>query len=610
MAKKKYTIGIDFGTTNSTFAYTLYDAENDKIEIQQFSIPQITSPGVIEELPIFPSFIYFPLPEELDKKITHVGWQKESDICMGFFARNRGAELSTRLLSSAKSWICHSGIDRRESLLPINGDENVRKVSPLEACAQLLSYIKESWDSKMADAPFVKQQVLVTVPASFDPSARQLVQEAAQMAGYPEIILLEEPQAAFYSWLELHSESWRNQLKVGDTVLVVDIGGGTTDFSLITVSEDNGNLTLQRQAVGTHLLLGGDNIDLALAMLAKDKLEQKGSMIDDWQIQSLVYSCRQGKEALFSANPSDCIDVTIMGRGSRLIGGSLKTKITRKEAQELILEGFFPIVDATRRSVCERHTGIQQVGLPYALDPRVTAQLAKFLSMTGEADSESMENFVYPTAVLFNGGTLKSEAFRNRIVEQLDLWGKQAGKEPVKVLSEADYDYAVSRGAAYYGMARKGKAIRIKSGTSRSYYIGVQDAVPAIPGRPIPIKAVCIVPFGMEEGTELELSDRQFALILGELATFRFFSHSTAKLSDGTVPEIGTVVKNWEKELIELHPIETVLEKTQTDGKTVRVHLKSRFNELGVLEVWCVGPNDRKWKLEFDIRKEESTTVA
>lgn len=597
----KYIIGIDFGTTNCTMAYAA-EAESNHV-IEQFKIPQAISQGSHDDEPALPSFIYFPLSEEIKAKAAALDWDDTKNYSVGHYARDRGAEMPYRTISSAKSWLCNSGIDRRAPILPLGEEEEDIKVSPLEACAKILQHMREAWNAKMADAPFDQQKILVTVPASFDPSARQFVIEASQMAGYPEIVLLEEPQAAFYAWLNGIGDQWRKQLKVDDCILVVDIGGGTTDFSLISVEDDKGNLGLKRVAVGSHLLLGGDNIDLSLAYLAKQKLEDQGHNIDDWQVQALVHTCRQAKEKLMGPKPPKSVDITIMGRGSKLIGGSLKTTISRDEAAALVIDGFTPLVSEQERSINEKRSGIQQIGLPYAQDPRISCQLAKFLSQTGEADNTSMDNFIMPTAVLFNGGTTKSTAIRVRILELLNSWAKELGKSPVKELEEPDYDFAVSRGAVYYGIARQGKAIRIKSGTSRSYYIGVEDAVPAVPGMQTPLKAFCIVPFGMEEGTEQFLENRDFALVLGEQATFRFFSHATPKLNDGTEPVIGTIVKKWSQELTELHPIDTILDKAEGDSKTVKVKLKSKVTELGVLELWCDSTDGRRWKLEFDIRQ-------
>jgi len=604
MSQASYMIGIDLGTTNSTVAYTPIESSSENSNrIEQSAISQIMKAGEQDVSFSLPSFIYYPIPEEQQAHSVSLGWDPERSFCIGTYARERGAEVPSRLVASAKSWLCHSGVDRRSKLLPLDSEESEIKTSPLEACAGILRHIRESWDFSMPEFQFNRQKILVTVPASFDPSARQLVQEAAEQAGYPEIILLEEPQAAFYAWLHAHAEEWRDRLKVGDNVLVIDIGGGTTDFSLITVDEEEGNLSLKRKAVGSHLLLGGDNIDLALAHFAKQKLEDAGSEIDYWQLQKLIHQCRRAKEIMLGDKPPKAVEVTVLGRGSRLIGNTLKTQITKEEVQKLVLEGFVPLVNPEERSPVEKTVGIQQVGLPFVKDPRISCQLAKFLSMTGENNETiDLEQFIFPTAVLFNGGTLKSASLRNQLMKLLNQWAKQLGKPQVKELEGADYDHAVSRGAAYYGLAQAGRAVRIRGGASRSYFVGVEEAMPAVPGMSPPLRAICIVPFGMEEGEERELQEQEFALVLGELATFRFFSHATPKLSNGIEPVVGTVVRNWKKELTELHPIETLLEKGDLTGKTVKVKLISRLTELGVLELRCVDEQGKKWKLEFDIR--------
>lgn len=603
MKKKhaQYVIGIDFGTTNCTMAYAL--ADELPHTITQFPIVQIGASKREDEYLSLPSCLYFLLDEELAAKVGALSWDATRTYCVGHFAKERGTEVPMRLISSPKSWLCHAGINRREKLLPLNAETQDIKISPLEACTYILLHLKEAWDQKMPEAPFQQQEILVTVPASFDPSARQLVQEAAMAAGFPTIILLEEPQAAFYAWLHQFEEQWRKQLAVGDRILVVDIGGGTSDFSLITVEEDQGQLQLQRTAVGAHLLLGGDNIDLALAYLAKSKLESDGHNLTDWQMQALVHAARNAKEKLFSSKPAKQADLAIMGRGSKLIGNSLKTSLLHEQALALVLDGFMPLVEPEELSKTERRLGIQQLGLPYVQDPRLTCQLAKFLSQTGDQDSNNIDEFVIPTAVLFNGGTMKASAFRERMMTQINQWATTLGHPPAIELKEGDLDYAVSRGAVYYGLARKGQGIRIKSGTSRSYYIGVEEAMPAIPGLEMPLQAICIVPFGMEEGSEQQLDNQEFSLLVGEKATFRFFSHATPELADGRTPNIGMKVKSWKQELTELHPIETELGKQEGDNKTVQVHLKSRITELGMLELYCEARDGRKWKLEFDIRK-------
>lgn len=601
----QYIIGIDLGTTNCTLAYVKREDEDGQIE--QLPIPQLTAAGIQGEDLQLPSFLYLPLDEELTSQNLAVEWDKKRSYVVGVHAKNRGSEVANRLVASSKSWLCHTGVDRREKLLPTSCDFEESKMSPVTVCSLFLEHLKEVWNLKFPSAPFNEQQVFVTVPASFDPSAKELVEEAAQSANYPSIILLEEPQAAFYSWLNQKGEEWRKELQVDDQVLVVDIGGGTTDFTLIKVVDQEGDLTLERVAVGSHLLLGGDNIDLSLAYLAKDKLEEGGGAIDEWQLASLQHRCREAKEQLLSDVSLKSIDVTIMGRGSSLIGGSLTASLLRDEVESIVLDGFMPIISATDRAKESKQTGIQQVGLPYAQDPRITAQLAQFLSMSGEGGSETMEQFVHPTAVLFNGGTMKAEALRQRIITVLNNWAEEAGREKVQELSDYELDFAVGQGAVFYGLARTGKAIRIKGGTSRSYYIGVEEAVPPVPGRETPLKAICIVPFGMEEGTERLLEEQQFSLVLGEEASFRFFSHATDALSTGKVTNVGDVVKGWKKELTELPPIETLLKKGKADGKTVRVQLKSKVTELGTLELFCVAEDGREWKLEFARRESEST---
>jgi len=596
-----YVIGIDLGTTNCTVAYTALSFQGHPEEISQEPIIQLIQANYAGESLSLPSFIYFPLEEEAAQG-TALPFESHQKHPVGIYARDRGVELPARLIASAKSWLCHPSVNRRGQILPMGSDEIKNKMSPLEACAEFLLAIKESWNQKHPDSDFKHQHVLVTVPASFDPSARELVQEATVQAGFPPCILLEEPQAAFYAWLHSHEHDWRKELKVGDRILVVDIGGGTTDFSLIGVEDEKGSLQLKRLAVGAHLLLGGDNIDLGLAYLAKQKLEDQGHAIDHWQLHSLVHQCRQAKEILLGDEPPEQVEVTILGRGSRLIANTRSTFLTRDEVSDFVLNGYFPLVTVTERSPVERRSGLQEVGLPFVQDARVSCQLAKFLSMSGESDTVDPARMIFPTAVLFNGGTLKAASIRHQLMTLLNQWAEDLGQPAVKELPDAAYDYAVSQGAAYYGLARLGKGVRIRSGSSCSYFIGVEEAVPAVPGMNPPLRAFCIVPFGMEEGEERWLDNREFALVLGEVAAFRFFCRNTPTLQDGTEPVVGQIVRNWQKELTELHPIETTLEKDADDGKLVRVRLKSKMTELGVLELWFESLDGRKWKLEFDTR--------
>ncbi len=599
----QYIIGIDLGTTNCTMAYASLSDEDPSIT--QFSIPQIMELGLADETDSLPSFLYFPLKEELKgKQLCLAGEKKSREYCLGTYAKERGSEVPARVISSAKSWLCHDGIDRRQAILPLVSDDDDMKLSPVQVTTELLSYLAQQWESKMPNAPFQEQKILVTVPASFDPSARQLVQEAAEAADYPDMILLEEPQAAFYAWLDQEKEGWRDQLSVGDHVLVVDVGGGTTDFTLINVQDNDGDLSLERIAVGSHLLLGGDNMDLALAYQMKVLFEEDGHTIDDWQLQQLVHASRKAKETLLQEEAPEAVDITIHGRGSSLIASTITRAMTHDLVIKTLVDGFIPEVSATERSPKETRSGIQQLGLPYAQDPRISCQLAKFLSMTGENQTESMDTFIHPQLVLFNGGTLKAHALRERIVSLLNAWGTH----PISVLNEPDFDHAVSRGAVYYGLAREGHGIRIKGGTSRSYFVAVEGAAPAVPGMPPPMHALCVVPFGMEEGGDSFVEAQEFSLVLGKKATFRFFANARPLLSDGSQVATGDVVRQWKTELSELHPIETVLKQEEEDGQTVCVTLESKVTELGVLELWCHAKDGRKWKLEFDIRDEQLIT--
>lgn len=564
-----FLVGIDLGTTHSSLSYaSLASAET----IHTLPIPQLGEDGTLIESPILPSFLYFPTQGE----------NLESPV-IGAYAQKRGEETPGRVVSSAKSWLCHEGIDRRSPCLPLGDDLPAdEKISPQKALSLILQKLKESWNQTFSEAPFERQRIVVTVPASFDPAAKQLVLEAASQAGYPEITLIEEPLAAFYAWLHQNTSTWRKSLKPGDAVLVVDIGGGTTDFTLIDVEDHNGNLDLKRSAVGNHLLLGGDNIDHLLAHIAQENFHSKGTSLSEWQYLSLVHSCRKAKELLFSGNPPSSVDLTILGRGSKLIGGTLKTTIDLETVKNRVLDGFFPLLSADQCAMKERRLGFTQLGLQYAQDARVSAQLASFL-----------RDRSIPTKVLFNGGTMKGEAFRKRIVELLNSWSGQSVEE----LSGAEYDFGVSLGAVCYALAREGQAIRVRSGAEKSYYVGIEESAPAVPGMLPKVKKICVVPLGMEEGSEAVLDSQEFSLWLGEGVTFRFFS----KNGKG---EFGKFAESTEEqELEELHPIETTLENDKPDEKTVRVKLKSKVTELGFLELWCHASENREWKLEFNLRE-------
>jgi hypothetical protein len=472
-----------------------------------------------------------------------------------------------------------------------------------------LQYLRHVWDSSNAEnLPLAEQDVLLTVPASFDEEARELTRRAAEQAGYQHFTLLEEPQAAFYAWLESQGEAWRSRIKVGDLVLVCDVGGGTTDFSLISVSEENGDLILKRVAVGEHILLGGDNMDLALARLLQQRLEASGQRIDIWKLHGLWHQCRIAKEKLFDSPTTTSEAITLLGKGTKLIGGTIKTELSREDLNKVLVEGFFPQTTSDQMPARQRRVGFQELGLPYAADAAITKHLARFLTEQVRSSPEAAatrtgrSGLACPTHILFNGGVMKAELLRDRVVEVLNGWLQQEGFDalgPEHVLETADLELAVARGAAYYGKARRGRGVRIRSGASRTYYIGIESAMPAVPGMEAPIKALCVVPFGMEEGTDATVPDREFGLVVGEPAEFRFLS-STIRKQD----HLGSLLEDWGSEIEELSPLEVTLNLDGQQGTVVPVRLETRVTELGTLEVWCVSRDAKhRWKLELNIRE-------
>jgi hypothetical protein len=444
--------------------------------------------------------------------------------------------------------------------------------------------------------------VLVTVPASFDAVARELTQEAAQQAGYRNITLLEEPQAAFYAWIERHPD-WRQRVVVGDLILVVDVGGGTTDFTLIAVTESSGELALNRVAVGDHILLGGDNIDLALAGVVAQRLAEKGTKIDGRQHQALWANCRVAKEKLLEpGSKATEHPVTILGKGSGLIGGTIKASLLASDIEQVLAGGFLPEVASTDMPAVQRRVGIQELGLPYAADPAITRHMARFLrqqaaSVEHGAVRRGASGIAAPTHVLFNGGVLNADLVRTRLLATLDSWLAAEGLPPVKPLSGEDLMHAVSRGAAYYGIARAGRGVRIRGGVPRTYYIGVESAMPSIPGFAAPLKALTVAPFGMEEGTDARIAGREFGLVVGQPAEFRFFTSASRKND-----QPGDLIEDYGDALEELSPMEVAFEAAAA-SEVVPVSFESVVTETGMLQLWCVARDGRRWKLEFNVRE-------
>jgi len=588
----RYVVGIDLGTTNTAVAYI--DTEVEDGEVQALAIPQVVAPGDVAAQDTLPSFLLLPTEHEVDPASLALPWDPSPGFAVGTFARDRGAELPQRVVASAKSWLSHHGADRKAPILPWRGadaepEAGAQRVSPVEASARYLRHVRAAWDLTM-ETPLAEQDVLLAVPASFDAAARELTALAAHEAGLDKVTLLEEPQAAFYSWLAEAGDGWRDRLTAGDIVLVCDIGGGTTDFTLIEVIDEQGNLALERVAVGDHILLGGDNMDLALAHVVTQKLGDKGKKLGPMQRRALVHACRRAKEQLLSEDPPDEVPITILGSGSKLIGGTLKSTLTRDEAHALVLDGFFPRVEHEDAPQARKAVGLVELGLPYAHDPAVTRHLAAFTRRHGKE----------PTAILWNGGVMKATAIRARIAQNLAQWHRGAR---LPTLGDTNLDLAVSTGVAYYGLVRRGRGIRIRGGTARSYYIGVESAMLAIPVFPPPVKAVCVAPFGMEEGSSASVSGEELGLVVGETAEFRFFA-STARSED----VVGGVMDPDEAELSELDPVEAELPPGEgmDAGQVVPVTLEAKVTEVGTLELWCVASGGQgRWKLEYSVRESE-----
>ena len=588
-------IGIDLGTSNCAIARV-----GDTGHPENLPITQAITASSEGEKSLLPSAIYLPAEGEFP--------ESSSRQILGVFARERGALQPDRLIISAKSWLCHPHVDRRGQILPWGSTTIDTKLSPLEASRDLLAHLLASL--KNSHPNLVPSHPVITVPASFDEVARGLTLEAAQQAGIPEATLLEEPQAAFYAWLENQGADWRKQVQSGDLLLVCDVGGGTADFSLIAVTGKDGNLALERVAVGEHLLLGGDNMDLALAHDVSEKLAATGSVLDDWQFLALVQSTRAAKESLLSDPSLKEVPIAIPTRSSRLIASTLSTTLTREQVDQIVLDGFLPLVAAEEMPALRRAGGLRESGLPYAADAAISKHLARFLTRAKANITSSPEllesvggsakivsaPLLIPDAVLFNGGVFNAAPLRARVLDQLSRWANR----PIRELQGARPDHAVALGAAVYARLRAtGQGLRIKSGTARSYYIGMESTGMAVPGRRPVTKALCVAPQGMEEGTRLEISDQEFLLYTGETSDFRFFqSEVRAGDQPGQILPDAAELEESAKLQIEIPP-----PAGHQPGEEIPVHLQARITELGHLELHFLHkPTGERWKLEFNVR--------
>jgi len=611
----RFSLGIDLGTSNSAVAVD--DFESGRAAIVE--ITQLLGPNQIGEKATLPSALYIPHPEEFPEDALRLPWSKVNDsVIVGHFARDHGALVPDRLITSAKSWLSNFHIDPKKPVLPWKSDIKEQKLSAFDCSRRYLEHMKEGFlyaERAQGHAWNLSEgQIVLTVPASFDEVARNLTAAAAEAAGFGKVVLLEEPQAAFYAWTAQAGSDWRNQVTRGDVVLVCDVGGGTADFSLIAISEKEGNLEVERISVGEHILLGGDNMDLALAYTLQAQLEAAGKSIDSWQFLALIHGARNAKVSLLTNLSLDQTPIAIPSRGSSLFAKTISTKLDRAMLEQVILDGFFPLTKVTDLPRESRSAALQEFGLPYAPDPVVSKHLARFLTrslinlkaspaLTSLVQSrpEALEGqYFKPTAVLFNGGVFNAAPIRRRVLDLLALWNNGS---PVRELEGFQPDLAVAKGAALYGRNRAtGQGIRIKAGTARSYYIGLESSMPAIPGFKPPIKALCVVPQGMEEGSELLIDEREFGLVTGQPADFRFFA---SEVRSGDAP--GQIIPNAERELEETARIEVTLPAVEgfPEGQAIPVVINPIVTELGNLELWMKHTgSDRRWKVEFQVRME------
>jgi hypothetical protein len=613
MSAPRYAVGIDLGTTHCVISRVDLELSDREEVVQEIvPIPQPVAPGSVEERPVLPSFMYLPHPDELAPGDLALPWDPKPSYALGELARSLGSRTPIRLISSAKSWLCHPGVDRRAPVLPVGSPEEVEQLSPLQASIRYIEHLRDTWNHAHPDDPLSEQEVTITVPASFDPAARELTAEAAKAAGIEQFILLEEPQSALYSWIQASNGAWRKQVEVGDIILVIDVGGGTTDLSVIAVTERDGSLELTRVAVGEHILLGGDNMDLALAHMVRTKLAAEGKQLDLWQFQALTHGCRAAKETMLADPTVESAPIVVPSRGSKLIGGTLRTELTNDEVKQALVEGFFPEVEASARPAVRTRTALTKLGLPYAQDAAVTRHLAAFLARQLHAtedlegfDGETPEDasFLHPTALLFNGGVFKAAPLAVRTLGVLNAWLEAEGAPEARLLEGGNLDLAVARGAAYYGYVRRGRGVRIRGGTAKTYYVGVESAMPAVPGMEPPIQALCVAPFGMEEGSAADLPPQEVGLVVGEPVRFRFFG-SSVRRDD----QVGTVLEHWgADELEELEEITATLPADErSPGEVVPVRLHAAVTELGTLRLEAVpSKGEQSWKVEFDVRGTE-----
>ncbi len=612
MTRSHYLVGIDLGTTNCAVAYVdTHGRERPTADIRNFPVPQLVAAGETAPRAMLPSFLYLPGGPELPPGAAHLPWTDRALAIVGEFARIQGAKVPARSVSSAKSWLCHPGIDRQAAILPWGSPPEVKKISPVEASADYLRHIRDAWNHTFAQdnasMRLEHQEVVLTVPASFDEAARELTLEAANRADLKSVTLLEEPQAAFYCWIVSHQDRWQKEVRAGELILVCDIGGGTTDFSLITVIETPTGPGFRRVAVGDHLMLGGDNIDLALAHHVEKKLG--GARLDSDQWSALRSACRTAKEKLLGEDQPglERWPVTIAGRGSKLIGGSLQAELSRTEVEAIAVDGFFPLTNRDEIPDRGARSGMQEFGLPFVADPAVPKHLSQFLrrhraeagvthlAPSGGLDGPgALDRPARPDAILFNGGALTPEIVRRRIAEVITAWfaDEPGPAYAPRVLTNISLDLAVAQGAAYYGVVRRGEGIRIGGGTARSFYVGLETSQAEKPW-------LCVVPRDSQEGEEITIAGRDFDLLMGQPVVFPLAS-SSVRPDD----KPGDLVRADPDSIRELPPLQSLMRVSRkARAERAPVSLAARVTEVGTIELWCQSrTDDRRWRLQIQLR--------
>lgn len=597
----RYVVGIDLGTTNSALCHV--DTREQPWQIRVLPVPQLVAPGQVEPRETLPSFHYQPPAGETTAGALQLPWNKKGpSSCVGVMARDWGAQVSGRTISSAKSWLCHAGIDRTADVLPWHAAEDVEKLSPVEASSRYLVHLRDAWNARFKSEPLEKQDVVLTLPASFDEVARELTVQAAARAGLPRVVLIEEPQAAFYAWINKHATNWEQRVTPGQKILVCDVGGGTTDFTLIRVRRgEAGRVQFHRVAVGDHLILGGDNFDLALAQHLEQRFT-KGGKLPPRQWDVLLRAARQLKEEMLADPSPDERTVSLPSTGSKLIGGSTSLAVTRDEVRQVLIEGFSPRVALSDKPAARR-SGFQEFGLPYATDAAITRYLAAFLTAHRNValDDVSLpdgQDPARPDVLLFNGGAFLSKVLQQRIVDIVTDWFSTPEKPWQPIVLENDrLELAVARGAAYYGMVRRGEGVRIAASLARTYYIGFEAEPPS---------AICLLPGNAEPGQDVVL-DKTFQLLVSEPVEFPLYVSST-RLAD----QPGEVFAVDREQMTPLPPIRTALKtRRRSERGIVPIKLHAMLTEIGTLDLWCAEQGgDRSWRLQFDVRSTTQTDVA